>query len=189
MYSEASSFSPSSALTVWLITLGSRFSALRSRLASSESCFCSLSPRAVSLVSTLIRMEFAFSFIYPFLSMEPISAFTATSSFVPERSMSASIISPSPLSGFTSSTRSLRLTLISTPGFTSSETVAFTARSSLIPFIPSAPPISMQRHAAAAIYFSHGRLAGVFLFSTIFTSLLCSLSFSTESRISGVAFS
>ena len=83
------------------------------RRSSSSALFCA------SGLSTDMRIEFLSSSIYPCLSIEPISAFTATSQSTPLSFISSSIISASELRASAFTTVSFLFTLSSMLGFTS----------------------------------------------------------------------
>ncbi len=81
-----------------------------------------------SSFSTVTRMAFCRSLRYPFCSMEPITAFTATVMSTSVRSIPFRIVQPSSLSPSALTILSSALTVSAILGFTSRITRLFAAR-------------------------------------------------------------
>ncbi len=111
-------------------------------------------------------MEFSISSIYPFLSMEPISALVASSRLLFLKSMAPITVSASLFSASTSMTLSFLLTFINKLGFISNDIMESTALALYIPLPPN-PTISRSSAATARLK------ALIQLFFLIFFSLIC----------------
>ena len=127
-YSFASCCKESSAATVWLSTAPLKESVWSRLLISPASLSRSAEPFASSELSTLTKIELAFSLRYPLRSMEPIKALTVTSRELPEKSISPTTFRPSSFLGSTFSTCSFSFTWISMLGLTSRDTVEATEK-------------------------------------------------------------